>query len=98
MGDMEIYREVINCDLVIHGAIRATNGTIIGGKTIVTGSAELVSLGSGAGVSTEIVLGSVPKLEPIAIQLARLTDQLTQKRDTLLNEQKLMSKKHQDDE
>lgn len=92
MGDLEIHREVINCDLVIHGAVQAANGTIIGGKTIVTGSAELVSLGSGAGVLTEIVLGSVPKLEPIAIQLTRLNELLTQKRDAFLQEQKLMSK------
>ena len=92
MGDMEIHCEVINCDLVIHGTVQAANGTIIGGKTIVTGSAELVSLGSGAGVLTEIVLGSVPKLEPIAIQLARLNELLIQKRDAFLQEQKLMSK------
>jgi hypothetical protein len=51
-----------------------------------------VSLGSGAGVLTEIVLGSVPKLEPIAIQLARLNELLIQKHDAFLQEQKLMSK------
>ncbi len=92
-GDMEIWREVINCDLLIHGEIKSPQGTVIGGKTVITGPAEVAALGSGAFVATEIILGTVPHLEPIAQQLERLIEQLATKREKIEYEQKLMGKK-----
>ncbi len=91
-GALEIHREVINCELTIHGAIRSPRGTLIGGKMVVVGAAEWMALGSGAGVATELVLGSVPKLEPIAVELEQLIEALTAKRDEIEAQQKLMKK------
>ena len=91
-GDLEIQREVINCSLTVHGKAKSPRGAIIGGKLMITGSVEIVSLGSGAGVATELVLGSVPRLEPIAIQLKRLVDQFTVKQETLQTELKLIKR------
>lgn len=93
-GDLEIQREVINCELTIHGSIQSPRGTIIGGRTIVTGAVEVVALGSGAGVATELVLGSVPGLDPFLSQLERLIEQLTKKQEKLEAEQQLMKKKN----
>ncbi len=91
-GDLEIQREAINCDLIVHGAIISPRGTIIGGKVGVTGAVEVTALGSGAGVATELVLGSVPKLEPFATQLESLAEQYAAKRDEVEAQQKLMKK------
>ncbi len=91
-GDLEIQREILNCELVVHGSILSPRGTIIGGHTMVTGRVEVVALGSGAGVVTHLALGAAPRLEPIAVQLGRLIDQLNAKRDALEAEQKLMTK------
>jgi len=91
-GDMDLDREAINCELTIHGSIQSPRGTIIGGKIIVTGSVEVSAVGSGAGVATELVLGSVPRLEPFMAQLEKLIDQLTAQRDSIEAEQKLMKK------
>lgn len=92
-GDVEIHREVINCELTVHGAIRSPRGTVIGGRAVVTGAVELLALGSGADVTTELVLGSVPRLQPIADELDQLMEKLTAKRNAIENEQELMKKK-----
>ena len=88
-GNLEIQREVINCDLTVHGEVKSPRGAIIGGKMMITGSVEIVSLGNGAGATTKLVLGSIPRLEPIAIQLKRLVDQFTVKHKELQTELKL---------
>lgn len=91
-GDLEVQREAISCDLVVHGEVKMPTGTIIGGRVVSTGRVEVAALGSGACVPTEIVLGTVPRLEPSIHQLQRLIEQLTAKREKLDAEMKLMKK------
>ncbi len=91
-GDLCIDREVINCRLVIHGRIDSPAGSIIGGQTVVTGAAHIAALGSPAGVPTELVVGTVPRLEPFADELARLADDLRRQHDALAEEQDRINK------
>jgi len=87
-GDLQLDREVINCELTIHGQVLIPHGRITGGKLCVTGPIDIASLGSAAGTHTHLVLGSVPRLEPTAQALAKIVKQLADKHEALLNEQK----------
>jgi len=90
--DLCIDREVINCELRIDGNIDSSHGSIIGGVTTVTGSVNIGTLGSGAGAPTEIVIGSVPKLEPFASELAEMVEILAADTGKLTEEQDLINK------
>ena len=85
--DLCIDREVINCELLIDGAILSPRGSIIGGKISPTGAVEIGSLGSPAAVITELVIGSVPALEPFAHKLQQIVFTLTADKEKLTNEQ-----------
>jgi uncharacterized protein (DUF342 family) len=71
-GDLKVQREMLNCDLVICGQIASPHAAIIGGKFIVQGKVHVSTLGSAAAVPTELVLGTVPRLDPFAARLAQL--------------------------
>lgn len=74
--DAVIEREALNCDLLILGGLRARSASIVGGRLIITGHAEVGALGSAAGVPTCLVLGSVPALEPMLAELEALSERL----------------------
>jgi len=90
--DLCIDREVINCDLRIDGTIDSAHGSIIGGRITPTGAVNIGTLGSAAGVPTEIVIGSVPRLEPFASELTKMVEMLSTDVDKLTAEQDLISK------
>ncbi len=90
--DMCIDREVINCELIIDGGINSPHGSIIGGKITPTGEINIGTLGSGAGVETSLVIGSVPRLDPFAEKLEAMVETLTKDADKLAEEQDLINK------
>lgn len=90
--DLCIDREVINCELLIDGNVTSPRGSIIGGKVSPTGTVEIASLGSPAAVLTELVIGSVPALEPFAQKLEQIVFALTADKDKLTNEQDTVNK------
>lgn len=89
--DLCIDREVINCELAIEGKIVSHHGSIIGGKISPTGEVEIGTLGSGASVLTELVIGSVPTLEPFARELGLIVDHLARDLDKLNEEQNIIN-------
>jgi uncharacterized protein (DUF342 family) len=90
--DLCIDREVINCELLIDGAITSPRGSIIGGRVSPTGAVEIASLGSPAAVPTELVIGSVPALEPFARKLEQIVFALTADKAKLTDEQDIVNK------
>lgn len=90
--DLCIDREVINCELLIDGAIRSARGSIIGGKISPTGAVEISALGSASATVTELVIGSVPALQPYAQALTEIVNTLSADRDKLTNERDLTNK------
>lgn len=90
--DLCIAREVINCDLTIEGRVDSPNGAIIGGRIVPIGEVLVGTLGSAAGIATELVIGSVPTLHPHAKTLARMLDQLTVDAERLQNEKDVIDK------
>jgi uncharacterized protein len=90
--DLCIDREVINCELRIDGAIDSPHGSIIGGTVTTTGAINIGTLGSGAGAATEIVIGSVPRLEPFANELTEILEILSADADKLTGEQDMINK------
>ena len=91
-GDLLMQREIINCDLEVGGDVLASHGAIIGGRLVAAGRIEVGTLGSGANVATELVLGTIPALEPLADQLADLLGKLETARQKLVNEQQRIEK------
>lgn len=89
--DLCIDREVINCELEVEGSISSRRGSIIGGTVTPTGEIEINTLGSGAGVTTEVVVGSVPILEPFARAFDQIVEQLTHDMDKLTEEQNIIN-------
>ncbi len=90
--NLVIDREVINCELTINGSIDSPHGSIIGGRITSTGAVSIGTLGSGAGVVTELVIGSVPKLQPFASELEVMVETFTTEVDKLTAEQDLINK------
>ncbi|MCC6680621.1 MAG: DUF342 domain-containing protein [Phycisphaeraceae bacterium] len=84
--DLMIDREIINCQIVVHGGVSMKSGSIIGGHLTVTGPVHVANLGSNGGVQTNIVVGTVPRLEPLLLQLQVLIEKV-RKQHRVLNEE-----------
>jgi len=82
-NDLIVEREIINCQLTVHGNLHADGGALIGGSVNVTGSVHLGLLGARAGTPTELIIGRVPKLEPIARSLNKRLTQIDERRQAL---------------
>ena len=52
-GDLKVDREIINCELTVHGGVSSPSGSIIGGRIRVTDAIHVACIGSGGGVATE---------------------------------------------
>lgn len=89
-GDLTIAREMINCDLTVHGNVVVTAGSIIGGRLVVTGKLAAANLGSGGSVMTNIVIGTVPRLEPMLKELKELRDEYLRRIKANEQQQQLM--------
>lgn len=61
-GDLEVTRELVDCQLLIKGSLRSPHGTILGGHVVVEKSLHVKNLGSAAETATVLELGSVPAL------------------------------------
>ena len=90
-GDLRLDRELINSELVIHQGIDSPSGAIIGGSTAVSGVARIGTLGSDGGVPTEIILGSIPRLEAPLSRLTAMSRRLGEIEEKLVEEQRLLS-------
>lgn len=87
-GNLAVDREMINCRLTVHGNVEADHGAIIGGTMNATGAVKVSTVGSQAGVNTELVLGSVPKMEPHAERLQTIVEKLQKRQEDLMAEEK----------
>lgn len=90
-GDLKVEREAINCDLVVHGGVQSPTGMLIGGRLVIVGAINIATVGSPAGVATELVLGTVPSLEPFAMALRELLDEMQKRKLEFTGEWKLLS-------
>ncbi len=90
-GDLKVEREAINCELMILGGVNSPTGMLIGGRLLIVGAINIGTVGSPAGVATELVLGSVPTLEPLAQTLHELMGEVRKRRDEFDGEFKLLS-------
>lgn len=86
-GDLMADREVINCELTIHGGLHSPHAAIIGGRVTVVGTAQVGTLGSEGSVETQVVLGTVPKLEPFTVRLESIVTELSRKLEKLQADQ-----------
>ena len=92
INNLCVDREVINCDFTIDGGIHSPHGSIIGGTQIPTGAIHIGTLGSGAGVETILIIGTVPRLDPFTRQLEKIVHTLTHDAEKLTEEQDLINK------
>lgn len=89
-GELQFAREIINCDLVVHGSIESARGSIIGTQLTVVGSVNVGQVGSPGPSNTRIVLGTVPKLEPLFDEFVSLVEQLEQRLESLKKEMAIL--------
>ena len=90
--DLCIDREVINCELRIDGGIDSPAGSIIGGRVVVTGAINIGTLGSSGDTPTELVIGSVPKLEPFVASLSEIFETVSESSNKLTDELDMITK------
>lgn len=90
-GDLRVDREIINCELTVHGGVASPTGSIIGGRVRVTGALHVACIGSGGGVATEIRVGSVPRLEQPLHRLVAMSHQLVENEEKYREEQRLLA-------
>ncbi len=79
-GDVKISRELMNCQVQCKGILLATYGAIIGGTIYGREGVEASSLGSDAGIRTEISIGIQPE---VIFKAEQLRDSIKPKRDTI---------------
>lgn len=70
-GTLQFRKEIMNCDLSIGVDLVGDGGSIIGGKTAVTGGVRVAVLGSEAEIPTRLVLGTMPMLFEERAQVMR---------------------------
>ncbi|MEM1355091.1 MAG: FapA family protein [Planctomycetota bacterium] len=85
VGDLTVDKEIVNCDLVISGAVRSPNASLIGGTCHAVGEVILKHLGSETGTPTLLHLGSSPQYD-------RLMDTATQKLEGLAEKAQSLQK------
>lgn len=90
--DLIVDSETLNSELTIYGNMIAPSGTLSGGGLTVVGRVELCILGSDAGTSTELILGTVPRLEERLLQLQAILQRLTEMRDKMDAERAVLEK------
>jgi uncharacterized protein len=86
-GDMFSQREIINCDMTIHGQLQSPNASVIGGRMTLVGAGVIATAGSDGHVETHLILGTVPRLEPFVIELEQFIDTLETRNEKLQAEQ-----------
>jgi uncharacterized protein (DUF342 family) len=77
--DLRVERSIVNCNTTVFGHIDSPRAAIIGGRHVVTGQIKIDTLGSPAQVMTELVVATVPRLDPFHDRLASLVEQLHQR-------------------
>jgi hypothetical protein len=75
--NIEVEKEIVQCDLVCQGRLIIKNGDLIGGRTVATGGATIKTLGSAANIKTVLELGINGKLQE---QYQELAPQIRQNR------------------
>lgn len=71
-GNMFSQREIINCDMTIHGQLQSPQASVIGGRLTLVGAGAIATAGSDGNVETHLILGTVPRLEPFLAELDQL--------------------------
>ncbi|MFG0251095.1 MAG: DUF342 domain-containing protein [Phycisphaeraceae bacterium JB051] len=91
-GDLKVDREIINCDLTVIGSVDSPSGLIIGGKLVIGGKVNVDIIGSDANVRSDLVIGSVPTLDPILKNLEVFMSDLEEKRKKYAEEQDIINR------
>lgn len=91
-GNLCVERETLNCKLTVLGDVDSKTGSILGGQLVIGGKVNIDTVGSDANVRTELVIGSVPALDPILAQLNEFMHELSDKRKKFAEEQEIISR------
>ncbi len=83
-GDLTVKNELINCDFAIGGDLNLNQGSIVGGRTLVTGSLKVEKIGSDQNVETTMVLGGVPILAARLIKLKSIIEEENENLENIL--------------
>ncbi len=96
--NVEVEKEIIQCDLVCRGRLLIGNGDLIGGCTVAMGGATVKTLGSEANIKTIIELGidqnlqeRYKELAPQIQQRRRKAEKVKQAVEPLLQNQKYLT-------
>lgn len=68
-GNLTIEREIINCTLDIGRSLLLKRGSLIGGRVVARGGANLENIGSEGNIPTTLIIGIIPELERILQQI-----------------------------
>lgn len=92
MNALQVDRELLNCDLTVHGEVDSPRGSLIGGRVISTGPVRLATLGSNGNARTELVIGVVPRLEPWLVRLETMINPIKEDREKLQEEKDMLDR------
>jgi uncharacterized protein (DUF342 family) len=74
---LRVEREMVNSSVLVHGGVDAPEASVVGGALIVTRAATLGTLGgSSSSVTTLVVVGGVPMLEPLTAEAQRVIEEI----------------------
>lgn len=82
-GDLEVTKEIINCQLTVGGSVSLTGGSLIGGRLVAAGRVSVAELGSDAGVLTTVEMGVVEGLRDSLNRLGAALPAIDERLDML---------------
>lgn len=85
-GSAIVEREVINCELDINGRLVIRSGGLLGGRTRVAGSVDVLSLGAPSGDKTIIELATIREIDELLAKTEQAYDALKKQVDKVLEE------------
>ena len=77
-NDLVVDREIVNCELLIHGGINSPHAKLIGGDNHAYRAVNLKSIGSEQAVPTVLHLGSLPEYSLMLTQAMEQLDELAE--------------------
>lgn len=81
---LRVEREMVNSSVLVHGAVDAPEASVVGGSLAVTRWATLGTLGgASSSVTTLVVLGAVPMLDPLVAEVEHVIEQIVSRQEEI---------------
>ncbi|USN98334.1 MAG: DUF342 domain-containing protein [Phycisphaeraceae bacterium] len=92
-GNLYVKREIKECRLCVERRVVCPDGTVYGGQLVSRQSVDIGVIGGPGGVETEVVVGRLAEIEPLADRISHLTHAVQVERERSEGELKALQER-----